>query len=476
MSAPLENMDPARDNAPQYQTLRVLTNEPLLYVNPDGTYAPGLATDWGYVGTGNKTFEFTLRQGVEFSDGTPLTADAVKKWLLYYASQNGGDVEVMGGGSAGPFASIDTDGDLKVTLNLNAPNPVVPYVLSDQTTWGMVSSPACVDAPDRLATETCGVGPYVLDKSGTVSGSQWTLIPNDNYYDKSKEIWSSVVAKFIASPTARLQAMQSGQIDVMFGDASTNDAAKSAGIQLLPTTGPEYGYSLDVLGAIDKPLADVRVRQALNYAIDRKTIMSTVMTGKPVDTLLSSDGSIPNQPDYYPYDPDKAKALLAEAGYANGFSVTLNTAAFFGAGGTPLASAVAQYLGNVGVTVNVNSFSAPGEWQQSYSTDPVGVQVAGFDGSRSMWLTLGGFLPGGTYNQAGGGWTDSTLQQMYDTGSSAAETDQPQYWQGITARMAEQAYYLPVGQDLNYCYTTDSVKNVVVNGTLLPANQWQPAS
>jgi peptide/nickel transport system substrate-binding protein len=472
-----QSLDPALDAAPAsalYVSLRDFTNEPLIRVDAEGKHVPGLATKWRYIGSGNKTFEVTLRENVKFADGSPLNAAAVKKWLLYFASKNGPLVSYLG-----KISSITTVGEDTVRIHLAGANPVMEYALGAEVDWGLVSSPACVDKPARLAKESCGVGPYKLDSSKTVSGDSYTLVPDPNYYDKTKQKWSRIVGKVIEEPASMLQALQAKQLDVALGDASTVKAAEGAGINVLKELSGHSGYSVDVGGGISKPLADVRVRQAMNYAIDRKTITESVVGGAPSYAVPSLDGGLPAADgERYPYDPAKAKQLLEAAGYADGFTIdNVHTGAFQGQRGIPLANAVAKYLAAVGIKIKITPYPTPAAWFDANTNDPSAMMFQPMVGPEPMWTQFtGGFEKGGLFNRIKGGWEDKTLTSLFDRAEVASVEDQKTLWPALTKRIQDNAYFLPVLSTYVYIYTTDKVGgiNLSTKRYFPPATEWQP--
>src|ERR1700722_11367865 len=125
------NLNPAIDIDDDVLSLAYAS---IIHITPSGQSAPGLATSWGYVGNGNRTFEFTLRNNARFSDGTPVTAQAVKRWMIYFSSAPGAFAKNI------PCSSIQTVGRWKVVIHLSTPTPIMPYLLSEPDMSGFVGS------------------------------------------------------------------------------------------------------------------------------------------------------------------------------------------------------------------------------------------------------------------------------------------------------------------------------------------------
>ncbi|MFC4948856.1 ABC transporter substrate-binding protein [Pseudonocardia sp. GCM10023141] len=347
----LSNLNPALDNRGNdgSMIIRTLAYDPLLRTAPDGSFTPGLATSWKYIDDKRTVFELTLRTGAAFSDGMPVNAAAVKTWLEYYANSGGAFSKRL------KISSIETEGDSIVRLHMAAPEPTLLTQLSDMWTWGLIGSPAAVAKPDQLKTQTFGAGPYMLDPKETVEGDHNTYVPNPHYYDQSKIRFSKIVIKIVVDPASMLQAATTGQLDVALGQPSMAAGAVSAGLNVIHKPfGSSEIYFMDRAGTLVKPLGDAKVRQALNYAIDRKAIAQGLANGyaAPITAHYTDDAWNQTKADAaYPFDPEKAKSLLAEAGYPNGFSFKIVTVTTGNRQNEALA--VAENLRKVGVTMEV---------------------------------------------------------------------------------------------------------------------------
>jgi peptide/nickel transport system substrate-binding protein len=340
------SLDPAGgDN--QYSDYYNLAYDPLIVMASDGTFKPGLAKSWRY-GPRNESFEITLRPGVKFSDGTRLDAAAVKKWILHALKVPGGHAPAY----LGALDDIEVMGPLTLRLNFKAPTPQLETVFSQFLEIGMVGSPKALEAK-TTAKATAGAGPYTLDRRATVTGDHYTYVPNPHYWNEDAVHWKKVVIKVISNPNAALQALRSKQVQVAVGQpVSSLDTATKANLEAASPLTLLLGLGLnDRDGKLAKPLADARVRQALNYAIDREAVAKVVGAGhgEPIAQMAveGDDSYVAALEDEYPYDPAKAKQLLAEAGYPDGFA--LPTLASNIVGQDLLAQAVQGQLAKVGV-------------------------------------------------------------------------------------------------------------------------------
>jgi len=303
------------------QFFTLLAYDSLIIRQPDGTLAPGLALEWKYLDDKNTQFQMKLRPGVTFSDGSEFTAEAVKGSLEWWRDGTGLFASRFAG-----ITSIDVTDDLTVVLNLAKSDAAWPQSFT-QDRYGPVISPIGIANEDALATETHGAGPYVLDTENTVLNSVYVYVPReDDYWNPDAIKWSKITIQVIADPSARLAAMQSGQVDVATGDATTADAAKSAGLNIAHA--PYLWNSLilmDRAGSEFKPLGNEKVRQALQYAVERDVVAEAIFGdyGSANATMVTPGYDSYNQAleEQYTYDPDKARAMLAEAGYPDGFTM-----------------------------------------------------------------------------------------------------------------------------------------------------------
>ena len=464
--------DPNTD-ASLFGTFWPLMYEPLGYFDANLTFTPGLATSWHYLkaprgsGLANKGFELTLRHNARFSDGTPVTAAAVVTWMKYASAQ-----PITTGW--GPTPKFEAIGKWTVRVHLTSPNPNMIYQVSNVS--GNVSSPRAVANPKLFSTGSFGAGPYMLDPANSVNGDHYTLVPNPYYYDKSRIHWSKIVIRVVTNPNSMLQALQAGQLDVAPGDPTTAGAAAAAGLTVLHAPAGVDLFVLDAGGVKVKALADVRVRQALNYAVDRKTIASALLGkfGSPTSSFVTLDGTDPKYDNYYPYDPAKAKSLLAAAGYPNGFTVDpAATEGFIGVQGTPMAQAVAKYLAAVGVTLKIKDDAQIGDYIHDLAIDPTAMVwwQAGLVPAFQIYNIA--LKPGSPINHLGGGWKDKTLFNLWQTGSRASNPTP--YWKQMTARETQQAYFLPIARPSNLFYVDKKVANVAVAAYRdgLPTTLWR---
>jgi len=437
-----------------------LTYDSLIRVSPkDGSYVPGLAAKWGYIGRGNKHFRFTLRTGVRFSDGTQVTAVAVKKSIDAFVATK----SYLAAG----LTKVSVAGPLTVELTFSIPNPAVPELLSDKFGMGAIISPAGLAHADSLGSRTAGAGPYVLVPSQTVTGDHYTFVPNKYYWDKSAIHYKKIVERVISDNSALVNALRTGQVDVGWGDFTNAGAAEAAGLKVVSQPSNFFGIALaDLNGTLVPQLKSLKVRQALNYAIDRKAIANALFKkwGGPASqiSLPGYDGYDPSLANAYPYNPTKAKQLLAEAGYPNGFSLTVLSTPVQGF--DTLAQAVASYWAKIGVTVKIQSDNGFGQFFTDMPSAKFPAYVLGFGALPFFVEGQILFIPSSFFNPFH--YSDPVVSSLYYKALRVPKAQQVALYHQLSRRISSQAWYVIVA----------SYNHVIIYRASIGGTSWAPAA
>jgi peptide/nickel transport system substrate-binding protein len=339
-----------------------LDYDSLIYQLGNGQYVGDLATSWGYApGSKNEVFNLTLRKNVRFSDGSPLTAASVVNSLEYFKQASGPQA-----GYLATLTSARATGTDTVQLTFSAPEPDLPFLLSQYQDIGQIIGPSGLANPKTLTTTSDGAGAYVLSAAQSVAGSQYVFTVNPHYWNPAAVHYKQVVVKVITDAQTALSAAQSGQVDALLSLPAT--ALQSAKADNLTTFAQPFSIaSLILMGRSDpkSPLSNLKVRQAINDAVDRSSLAQGLGGGSAVATdefaLPGTTGYDPAAAKTYAYDVGKAKSLLAQAGYGSGFKLAvLDTLALDPNG--DIGAALKTELAAVGIDVTLTETPSPAQF------------------------------------------------------------------------------------------------------------------
>ncbi|APZ41798.1 ABC transporter substrate-binding protein [Acidihalobacter ferrooxydans] len=386
-SAEPKSLDPAVDTA--VTDFRILTNiyNGLTHYK-SGTLqpAPALATSWT-ISKNGLVYTFDLRKGVKFQDGTPFNAEAVKFNFDRMLDKNDPYHKLTGPFPLAFFFS-DVDkvtvlGPYKVQFTLK--KPYAPFLSNLAYPTGLIVSPTAVKKYGKnYGSHPVGTGPFEFvewDRNNKV------VLKRNPHYWNGEPALKTVIFRPITDTNTRVSELLSGGINVMFGvPPNSLRLFQNANFKTYQQVGPHVWFV--ILNEKDGPLKSKLVRQAMNYAVNKEAIVKNVLKG----TATVANGPI--APAFawaydknlkpYPYDPAKAKKLLAEAGYPHGFSTTF----YVTQGGSGMLSpvemgtAIQADLAKVGIKVKIETF----EWNTFLSKVNAGLK--GNVGMAEMaWMT-----------------------------------------------------------------------------------------
>jgi ABC-type transport system substrate-binding protein len=375
---------------------------------------PQLATEWSTSADG-RTWTFKLRRGVTFHDGTPFNADAV----VFDVERQ---IDPKGNASNrplwDPIASVKKVDDFTVAITTHKPYGALLNTLAHGS-GGMVSPEGVKKHGANFKLNPVGAGPYMLEKWDV--GSEVVLKRFDGYWGP-KAPFARIVLKHVPDPATRLAMLQSGQADVI----NAVPVESVAQIQSLPTLEViarpalrTFGFGLNLNR---KAFQDVRVRHALNHAVDRAALIKAVFRGyaTPIDSPLSPFTTGYAPVGTYDYNPDRAKQLLGDAGWKPGpdgvlrkdgeaFEVSVLTPQGMLPKDLEVTQALQGFLGKVGVKATINKVEPAAFWD--YLRVPP---------DKIAWdLVLFGFNP----SNGDGGYHLSSL-----FASNPTRTERPKVW------------------------------------------------
>ncbi|MEP0261923.1 ABC transporter substrate-binding protein [Sulfitobacter sp.] len=320
----------------------------------DGSVVPGLAESWE-ISEDGLTYTFKLREGVTFHDGTTMDAEDVKFTLDRINAEDSANAQKALYATISEVNVIDPQ---TVEVKLSEPNGNMLFNLA----WGdaVIVAPETVEA---IKQTPIGTGAFKFENWN--QGDKITLTRNDDYWGEAPAL-ASATFKFISDPTAAFASVMAEDVDVFTGfPAPENIPQFEADPRFQVLIGSTEGETILSINNKREPFDNVKVREAVAHAIDRQAIIDGAMFGygTPIGTHFA-----PHNPDYVDltemssYDPEKSKALLAEAGFPDGFETTLHLPppSYARRGGEIIAAQLAE----VGIKAQITNV----EWAQWLET------------------------------------------------------------------------------------------------------------
>lgn len=351
-SADPPDMDPHTAGATEKGNIVYNIYDSLTRLSADLTETlPSLATEWRLVD--DNTWEFKLREGVKFHNGEDFNAEAVK-----FTADRILDPEAEVARITYSFPnleSVEVVDDYTVLIHTTNPDPILP----ERMYSFLVVPPGHVSSmsESEFAMDPVGTGPYKFVEF--VPGQRVVMEANDDYWDGRPTV-DRLVIRPVPEPSTRVAELQTGGADIIqqapVGQMSEIESSGNARVEVLPGRRVAF-IGMDLLEGGPEALQDKRVRQALNHAVDVDLIMSSILEGEGarVATMFRPDffGFDPTL-EPYEYDPEKAKQMLADAGFADGLSLSFQTSEVVFPSASEVVQAVAEQLRAVGVEVSVD--------------------------------------------------------------------------------------------------------------------------
>ncbi len=409
--------------------------DPLLRAETDGTLKPWLATEWTY-NADQTVLTLKLRDDVKFTDGTAFDAAAAAANLERFKGGASPDASNLAGMTAAKAVDATT---LEITLG--APDPALLSYLGRNA--GLMQSPKSFGAADE-ATKPVGSGPYIIDTAKTVAESVYTFNANPDYWAADEIHYDTLVLKYINDPAAQINAIKAGEINAI--NLVNNDAlaeVTGAGWTINTSELDWVGLTLvDRDGALDSPLEDPKVRQALSYAFDREAILKGYGAGFGTATNqvfpTSSAGYDKALESQYPYDPAKAKELLAEAGYPDGFELSMPSISILG---EAIFAVIKDSLAEIGVTA-VYTDVAPADFFADILTPKYPAYLMFLEQSANDWQFIN-FLVSETAVWNPAHYGDATSKDLISKIQMASDADRAALVKELGAYVFDQAWFIP---------------------------------
>ncbi len=431
--------------------LGLLSFDALVYRDPNTLeFKPLLATDWRQIDP--LTLELDLRQGVKFHNGDDFTAEDVAYTIAFAADPEN---KIFSPEKVVWIDSVEVLDPYKIRIKAKQVSPMALNYLIQ-----IPILPAKYHAEvgkDEFGLKPVGTGPYLVARG---SGNTVTFTANRDYFEggaKSVPAIGTLVYKTVPDLTTQVAELMAGSVDWAY--YIPNDLADQLRLNpdLVITNAETFRVGFITMNVgnnppPDSPLLDLRVRQALNHAIDR-TAIAKALYGDSA-TVINSPcspfqfGCLTDLPGYE-YDPAKARALLAEAGYPDGFTIDI-----YGYRSRPVADAILGYLRDIGITGNLS-------WQQYPAVvtarrdgkAPLVIDDFGSSGVADAGYILSYFFAGTSDDLV----HDAEVTALVEAGNTSIDQDlRAKAYGDAERRIAEQAYWVPLfSMPINYVAKTN---------------------
>lgn len=422
----------------------------------DGRIVPALAESWVVSGD-SLTWTFKLRRGVAFHNGDPFTSADVKATLERVrdpemASSKAGEYEAI--------ESIDTPDPYTVVIRLS--EPYAPLLSTLASGWSAILPKSLIDAGHDFGSEPVGTGPFRF--------VEWVR-DNRIVYEKNEDYWMSgypkldmVIMNIVGERSVQVQALLAGELDAIY-NVNQEDVPM---LERSPNVTVEKRLTaLVMVMALNNsrpPLDDLRVRQAINHAIDKQTALDVAYGGgQVVGTFMDSgDPYYVDFTDLYPFDPARARSLLQQAGVDEDrvFQMVLpqNFEPHVRAG-----EIYHEMLKNVGLNVELRLVDWPTWLSDVYRGGNYDFTVIGHTGKLDPDGRLGGYGTDRTYVR----WVNPEAAQLFDRASKTVgfENRQPLYARGLEI-MAREVPFVFVGTSYRYVATRSIVSGFIMDQKL----------
>ncbi|WP_111558841.1 ABC transporter substrate-binding protein [Paracoccus sediminilitoris] len=449
----LESVDSYFNSAREGVVLQRAIWDGLIYADPQtGEYKGNLATEWSWID--DTTLELKLREGVKFHDGSDFTADDVVYTVDFVADESNGAVTQRNVNWMDHAEKVD---DYTVRIITKEPFPAALEYLSGPVSIYPSDYYAQV-GPSGMGLKPIGTGPYKV--VSVDPGKHFVLEANKDYFDgpKGKPQIGNIDVRTIPDVNTQIAELFSGQLDLIWQVPSdqAERMAQMDGFNVSNESTMRVGYlAMDAAGRSgeDNPFTKLEVRQAVNHAINREELVNQLLKGKsiPIHTAcFPSQFGCAQDVTEYEYDPEKARELMAEAGYPDGF-----TTEFYAYRDREYAEAITSYLNAIGIRTDFKmlQYSALRDLNMKGEV-PISFQTWGSFSVNDASAMVSQYFKHGELDDAR---DDQVLADLDIADSSTDPEVRKEHYRTALQRIADQAYWAPMfSYNTNYV-TTDEV-------------------
>lgn len=416
--------------------------EGLVKPNEHGEIIPAVAKSYE-ISPDAREYVFSLREGVYFHDGTLVTADDVIYSIERYAELQGEDSAF-----SMSLASVEKVDDQTIKVVLSEGDSEFIYQLT------LAVIPRHIG---DIASDPVGCGPFAFKEYK--AGQYLELVKNDKYYLSGVPYLDSVRFKFISDFNTAFTELRAGTIQVLNYLTASQVASLAPGDHINVVEGNMNLVHALFLNNLEEPLNDVKVRQALCYGIDRNAINQFLFQGK--STLIGSH-MIPSLTTWYdestaeayPYDPEKAKELLNEAGFSQGFDLKITVPSSY-AQHVDTAQIIADQLSQIGVRVSIQQVEWTTWLEEVYRGRKYQATVIGFDGALNPSDWLAKYQSSASNNMVN--FQNSTYDEVFAKAYATVDTaEKASYYKELQRILSENAASVYIQDMADFVGVNDS--------------------
>lgn len=343
----------------------------LVWLDGQGVAQPALATDWTVSDDGT-VYTFNLRDDVTFHNGEPFNADAVV--FSWERAANSTFEYFYQWTFAESVVALD---DYTVQITLSEPTPTFLSIMADN--WAIVPPGYLAEVGEEgFAEHPVGTGPFMFVE--WVKGDRIEMEANPNYFGEPGPLVQTLVFRPIPESSTRVAAVQTGEIDIAkrlsAEEAQSLLGAEGVKVVSYPADRVYYIAFNNLTTGVGLPTEDPNVRIAMNMAVDRQAIVDALFNGQArLSTSFVTPSNFGFNPDIeaFPYDPDRARELLAEAGYPNGFDIEFRCPIGAYTNFEQVCEAVQGFLSDVGINANLELMESGQYWDLEAAKELPGI-------------------------------------------------------------------------------------------------------
>ena len=430
--------------------------------NSTGAVVPALATEWEVAEDGS-VYSFKLREGVTFHDGSAFNAQDVVATF-----EAGADpANAYAGSYDGVVVEVVDD----YNVNIMPPTPDVTFLRTMAETPIISDEQFAAEGNAGIETNPIGTGPFRFVEWN--KGDRLVLEANPDYWDAGKPYLAEVIFRPIPESSTRLAAIQTGEVHIV-NRLNSDEAASLEGVSdvqvvTYPADRVYYITFNNLTTGVGLPTEDKAVRQAMNYAVDRQAIVDGLFNG---NARLSTGFVTPSNLGFddtlepYPYDPETAKQLLADAGYADGFSIGMSCPVGAYTNFEDVCQAIANYLGEVGITLDggeIEFLESGVYWDREAAKELPPLFGDSWSASVGEALPrLNGALDG--FDASYSAWSDPEIDALLDQIAQEFDTDaRAELYKELQAYMYDNPPFIYLYEPISFEAINSAVQGYVPN-------------